>query len=1187
MASALKVLPTAGNQTAENRRLKRLVNPSIQFPIACVFQLGTKAIKADIINFTFKGAGLKLTLEEYLKLNVRSEAAQLSFYVGKKCIKENLSYKMRWEDLQDTAQFGIEFQDLSGDWIERAIRFQTHNTVSPVLSCADPLDPNRKLYFKVGEVSETGMLLITSLTNKHLFPGMTLRNCYLSIPGSESHTLTAVIENTRLNEEKSDEFCLGVSVHDRSPQYEKALRQYLSGFAHVPNAKERIETLQNSVFANKKIKDILSFSVVSTEAEYNEILKLRLIGYQAHGKVAKNMTWENMGEGLDNEGTLVMATLGSQVVASMELRFGNESKGLRFFPDDSVLKQKNLEKNSVVEVNRLVLHPKIQGTDAVLGMIQRIHSIVISKGGLDVILATSSKFMPLYQRIGGESLNLKIPHPSILNQELHLLVVRKQTYCGENSFNPYAWSTIYEAVHDSMCEAGLVNPLKSGPIRQIKKTTTSLFIKAQQLLRHTTSRSNTDSTSHSRVKKKQKFIDPKYTAQHMLCAVIYPYILEADIVIGDHKVNDILAEIGITRVYLSNQSNWVSVQFLDEFLEKYKRHGNLLELSRRAGIRSMKKDILGINYHLLRHFITPELAFKSFEKVTSKFNRSRSYRILGVSTGWAKVAVGKSPPFPLPQHLESCANWTANFESYIELMTGRPGKVSKKSCCYQGDEECTYEVEWSVSSKRLFSFFKYAIILLIGYGAFATTANRPLQNQLEIAILAGLSCVIGAVSFLSWIQTKKQRSQLNVEFERCQSEALEKYSELQTAKNQLDHRYKEALLLEEISKELQSANDLTRLLSVSLGSACKLLDFSRAFLMLFDEKENVLKTSALVGISDAKHVWDFRVEIKNNRQNPLLLSSVYLTGNPVMIDNIEAHKFQLGLNSQALIAKLQTKGFIMVAIPAASNKNWGVIIADKADRVENLERKDVVLLQRVAQALGLALDKQARFEHETHLRAVFQRFVPVGIVDDLSGIKEPILGGNIRDIVCMFLDIRSFTAITQNMPPHSVIDMLNRVFGSVQAAISPSGGIIDKFLGDGLLATWGAVGSAPPTPDNIMQDIFQIFENLKSENERLALDGLPLVQIGVGLHRGPAVVGNVGSSERMEFTSIGATVNIASRLEGLCKTLECELVISENFLKGLSSPIKYPAEIISDVTVKGIDQKLSVGIFRKFKQKAA
>jgi adenylate cyclase len=188
------------------------------------------------------------------------------------------------------------------------------------------------------------------------------------------------------------------------------------------------------------------------------------------------------------------------------------------------------------------------------------------------------------------------------------------------------------------------------------------------------------------------------------------------------------------------------------------------------------------------------------------------------------------------------------------------------------------------------------------------------------------------------------------------------------------------------------------------------------------------------------------------------------------------------------------------------------------------------------------------------IRSVFQRYVADNVVDALlaSG-KMPDLGGEKTTITVLFSDIRNFTTISEKLDAHEVVEFLNQYFERVCKIILAQGGTIDKFIGDAVMVQFGA---PMPYPDHAaralrtalaMRDTAREFMSWMSE--RFADRNLPPFNIGIGIHTGEAIVGNVGSSWRMEYTVIGDTVNLASRLESASKTLGCMIVASSETLK--------------------------------------
>jgi adenylate cyclase len=159
-------------------------------------------------------------------------------------------------------------------------------------------------------------------------------------------------------------------------------------------------------------------------------------------------------------------------------------------------------------------------------------------------------------------------------------------------------------------------------------------------------------------------------------------------------------------------------------------------------------------------------------------------------------------------------------------------------------------------------------------------------------------------------------------------------------------------------------------------------------------------------------------------------------------------------------------------------------------------------------------------------------------------LNQPVeLGGETRQVCVMFLDIRGFTAFSEKHTPHQVVDYLNTLFGFMVDSINRHNGIVNKFLGDGFMAVFGA-----PTSDgrDCRNAVAASREILLKLNELMIRGEIPPTRIGIGLHTGEAVTGTIGSELRKEYTIIGDTVNVASRLEQLNKQYQSQLLISED-----------------------------------------
>jgi adenylate cyclase len=155
------------------------------------------------------------------------------------------------------------------------------------------------------------------------------------------------------------------------------------------------------------------------------------------------------------------------------------------------------------------------------------------------------------------------------------------------------------------------------------------------------------------------------------------------------------------------------------------------------------------------------------------------------------------------------------------------------------------------------------------------------------------------------------------------------------------------------------------------------------------------------------------------------------------------------------------------------------------------------------------------------------------------------MGGVSREITVFKTDIRDFTELSERMDPHALVEFLNRYFEAMVAAIAKYDGEVDKYMGDAILAKFGATEPCPDHAERAVLAMIEMIEACERFGIELRREGLEPVRMGIGANTGEAVVGNIGSSQRMEYTIISDAVNTAERIEGLCKEVGWDLLISE------------------------------------------
>jgi adenylate cyclase len=203
------------------------------------------------------------------------------------------------------------------------------------------------------------------------------------------------------------------------------------------------------------------------------------------------------------------------------------------------------------------------------------------------------------------------------------------------------------------------------------------------------------------------------------------------------------------------------------------------------------------------------------------------------------------------------------------------------------------------------------------------------------------------------------------------------------------------------------------------------------------------------------------------------------------------------------------------------------------------------------------------------LRTTFGKYMTTSVMEHLLAGKV-VLGGVSLRVTVLFTDIRGFTTISEKMDPQNLVALLNEYFTEMVSIVMEEGGVVDKYIGDAIMAVFGAPVSRPGDAVNAVRAAVRMRGALRELNERLATRGLPALRTGIGLHTGEVVAGNIGSERRMEYTVIGDAVNLASRLESSTKELGVNVLISQDTYEVTKDAVE--TRPVRELTVKGRNQ---------------
>jgi adenylate cyclase len=231
-----------------------------------------------------------------------------------------------------------------------------------------------------------------------------------------------------------------------------------------------------------------------------------------------------------------------------------------------------------------------------------------------------------------------------------------------------------------------------------------------------------------------------------------------------------------------------------------------------------------------------------------------------------------------------------------------------------------------------------------------------------------------------------------------------------------------------------------------------------------------------------------------------------------------------------------------------------------------------VAVPAIAGLCALLGGQLARFFVEDRRRrrmeSAFGCYLAPEIVRQLS--EEDIdlhLGGEVREISVMFADLSNFTAISDTMPPAELMELTNRYFKVMVEVIDEMGGYVDKFIGDAVMAIWGAPASTTDPAARALESAFLIEQRIGELRAAAEGGDFSKFDVKIGISSGPAIVGNVGTPRRLSYTALGATVNLADRLEKVCSTFGCRIVVDSTTMAALKD--RYLFCELDAVTLKG------------------
>ena len=382
--------------------------------------------------------------------------------------------------------------------------------------------------------------------------------------------------------------------------------------------------------------------------------------------------------------------------------------------------------------------------------------------------------------------------------------------------------------------------------------------------------------------------------------------------------------------------------------------------------------------------------------------------------------------------------------------------------------------------------------------------------------------------------------------------------------SQEERREKKLSLLLEVSKELSKQQELDRLLDKVVDFTFQIMNVDRVSILLLDGKSDELipriSKSRTGDASAAKHVPQ-SIARKAVEERVAILS-----------DNAAADERFKG--KSILIQSVRSA--MCTPLMGSDQKVLGILYVDNLTATHSFADEDLEFLIAFGGLTAVAIENSQlseRIRREALVRSNFERYFSPNIAQVISQQQD---GGRLpsekRPVVVFFSDIRGFTPMSETMSPDEIAKLLTEYFTEMVDKVFEHGGTLDKFMGDAIMALWGAPIAHADDADRAVQCALAQLTELEKLNTKWKQEGRTEVQIGIAINFGEVFAGNIGSDRRLEYTVIGDAVNTAYRLCG--KAGPNEILISEPFYQQLKK--KPPVEALEPIQVKGKTKKIPV-----------
>lgn len=369
--------------------------------------------------------------------------------------------------------------------------------------------------------------------------------------------------------------------------------------------------------------------------------------------------------------------------------------------------------------------------------------------------------------------------------------------------------------------------------------------------------------------------------------------------------------------------------------------------------------------------------------------------------------------------------------------------------------------------------------------------------------------------------------------------------------NSVDRRKREVDTLNQIGNFLAASTfDIDRILYYTMDMIGVMMRVEAGSLLLLEKEELVFKVALNTDIAILRK---FRLKLGQG-----IIGYVAARGEPVIVRDVTTYPHfcpdidrETGFVTRSVLCVPMISQGKVIGVLEVLNKCGG-----------EFDENDLHLLQSIAASVTIALENARLYkksvsiaEQERSIRKMFQKFVPKEVVERIVAVTEDerMLMGELKTLTFLNIDIRGFSQLSKTIGPQKTVALLNYFFSTMGSIVFHHQGVVDKYLGDGFLAIFGAIKASMADADNAIAAALEMKEAMMDLNEYVESQGVHAFTIGISLNTGETVIGNIGFEQKMDYTVIGDAVNTVFRIQDICRHFPNSILASDMTLESARS----------------------------------